>query len=185
MTKESTPRGGELLPARTEPGQVAEVAEQLVQAARVQGIELTGEGGLLTALTRQVLQSALEVEMAEHLGYDKHDPAGRNRGNSRNGTSRKTVTTEIGKVTLDVPRDREGTFSPQVVAKHQRRLAGFDQAVVSLYAKGMTTGDIVEHLSEVYDTDVSRDLVSRVTDQVLADMKAWQARPLDRVYREC
>lgn len=114
--------------------------------------------------------------MAEHLGYDKHDPAGRNRGNSRNGTSRKTVTTEIGKVTLDVPRDREGTFSPQVVAKHQRRLAGFDQAVVSLYAKGMTTGDIVEHLSEVYDTDVSRDLVSRVTDQVLADMKAWQAR---------
>lgn len=85
------------------------------------------------------------------------------------------MTTEIGKVTLDVPRDREGTFVPQVVAKHQRRLAGFDQAVVSLYAKGMTTGDIVAHLSEVYDTDVSRDLVSRVTEQVLAGMKAWQA----------
>ncbi|GAB3622617.1 hypothetical protein GCM10027418_06990 [Mariniluteicoccus endophyticus] len=110
--KEAAAAGGEVVAVRADAGQVAELAEQLVQAARVQGIELTGEGGLLTALTRQVLQSALEVEMAEHLGYDKHDPAGRNRGNSRNGTSRKTVTTEIGKVTLDVPRDREGTFVP-------------------------------------------------------------------------
>ncbi|WP_460743750.1 transposase, partial [Mariniluteicoccus endophyticus] len=107
--KEVAAAGGEVVAVRADAGQVAELAEQLVQAARVQGIELTGEGGLLTALTRQVLQSALEVEMAEHLGYDKHDPAGRNRGNSRNGTSCKTVTTEIGKVTLDVPRDREGT----------------------------------------------------------------------------
>ena len=107
---------------------------------------------------------------------------GRNGGNSRNGTTPKTVTTEIGKVTLEIPRDRENTYEPQIVRKHQRRLAGFDQAVISLYAKGMTTGDISRHLSDVYDTTVSRDLVSKVTDQVLADMRAWQSRPLDPVY---
>jgi putative transposase len=158
------------------------LAEALVASAAERGVELTGSDGLLTALTRQVLQTALEVEMADHLGYDRGDPLGRNGGNSRNGTTPKTVTTEIGRVTVDVPRDRAGTFAPQVVKKHQRRLAGFDEAVISLYAKGMTTGDIAAHLAEVYDTDVSRDLVSRVTDQVLEDMKAWQARPLDSVY---
>ncbi|WP_299921849.1 IS256 family transposase [uncultured Nocardioides sp.] len=102
--------------------------------------------------------------------------------NLRNGTSTKTVRTEVGEITIDVPRDRLGAFEPQIVAKHQRRLAGFDEAVISLYAKGMTTGDIVAHLEEVYDTEISRDLVSRVTDQVLVDMREWQARPLDPVY---
>ena len=164
------------------PPDMSDLAEQLVAAAAGQGIDLTGENGLLTALTRQVLQSALEVEMAHHLGYDKHDPQGRNGGNSRNGSTPKTVTTEIGKVTLDVPRDRENSYEPQIVRKHQRRLAGFDEAVISLYAKGMTTGDITRHLSDVYDTTVSRDLVSKVTDQVLGDMRAWQSRPLDPVY---
>lgn len=158
------------------------LAEQMVAKARETGIELTGQDGLLTALTRQVLQSALEEEMAAHLGYDKHDPIGRGSGNSRNGTTPKTVTTEIGQVTIDVPRDRAGTFEPQIVKKHQRRLSGFDEAVISLYAKGMTTGDIAKHLAEVYDTDVSRDLVSRVTDKVLDEMQAWQSRPLDPVY---
>lgn len=158
------------------------LAEQMVAKARETGIELTGQDGLLTALTRQVLQSALEEEMAAHLGYDKHDPVGRGSGNSRNGTTPKTVTTEIGQVTIDVPRDRLGTFEPQVVKKHQRRLTGFDEAVISLYAKGMTTGDIAKHLADVYDTDVSRDLVSRVTDKVLDEMVAWQSRPLDPVY---
>ncbi|MGH3471533.1 MAG: IS256 family transposase [Nocardioidaceae bacterium] len=158
------------------------LAEELVASANDRGIALTGEGGLLTELTRKVLQSALEAEMAHHLGYDRHDPVGRGSGNSRNGTTPKTVTTEIGKVTVDVPRDREGTFEPRVVAKHQRRLAGFDETVVSLYGKGMTTGDIAAHLAEVYDTDVSRDLVSTVTNKVLADMKEWAARPLDPVY---
>ncbi|MGL5444185.1 MAG: IS256 family transposase, partial [[Mycobacterium] stephanolepidis] len=158
------------------------LADQLVGAAAGQGIALAGENGLLTALTRKVLQSALEAEMSHHLGYDKHDPLGRNRGNSRNGTMPKTVTTDIGKVRVAVPRDRDGSFEPQIVAKHQRRLAGFDQTVISLYAKGMTTGDIAKHLSDVYDTDVSRDLVSTVTDQVLEDMRAWQSRPLDRIY---
>lgn len=169
------------VPALREPD-MTRLAEELVASANNQGIALTGEGGLLTALTKQVLQSALEGEMAHHLGYDKNDPAGRNRGNSRNGSSPKTVTTEIGKVTIDVPRDREGTFEPQIVAKHQRRLAGFDEAVISLYGKGMTTGDIAEHLDEVYDTTVSRDLISVVTARVAEDMRVWANRPLDAVY---
>lgn len=158
------------------------LAERLVSSAHGQGIQLTGEGGLLTALTRQVLQAALEAEMAQHLGFERGDPAGRGATNIRNGTYPKTVRTEIGEVTVEVPRDRQGTFEPQIIPKHQRRLAGFDEAVISLYAKGMTTGDIVAHLSEVYDTEVSRDLVSRVTDAVVTDLRAWQARPLDRVY---
>ena len=119
--------------------------------------------------------------MTAHLGYDKHEVAGRDGGNSRNGSSKKTVTSEVGRMTIDVPRDRDGTFEPQIVRKHQRRLTGFDDAVISLYAKGMTTGDIAAHLAEVYDTDISRDLVSRVTDQVLDDMKG-QSRALDPVY---
>ena len=177
----------ELVPASTAGLDLSEpdmtrLAEELVTSAAQQGVQLTGAGGLLTALTRQVLQAALEVEMSHHLGYDRHDPAGRGSPNSRNGTSPKTVTTELGKVSLEVPRDRQGTFEPQIVRKHQRRLAGFDEAVISLYGKGMTTGDIAGHLSEVYDTDVSRDLVSRVTDQVLVDLRAWQSRPLDAVY---
>ena len=123
--------------------------------------------------------------MAQHLGYDKGDALGRGLAggvNVRNGSSAKTVRTEVGEVTIDVPRDRLGTFEPLIVPKHQRRLAGFDQAVISLYAKGMTTGDIAAHLDEVYDTEVSRDLISKVTDQILFDMREWQARPLDPVY---
>ena len=176
---------GELVPMAVVQGGPVDInglAEALVASAAERGVELTGSNGLLTALTRQVLQTALEVEMSQHLGYDKHDPVGRNLGNSRNGSTPKTVTTEIGKVTVAVPRDRSGTLEPQIVGKHQRRLAGFDVAVISLYAKGMTTGDIVNHLSQVYDTDISKDLVSAVTDQVLVDMKAWQSRPLDAVY---
>lgn len=163
---------GELVPVRdgSDPSDMSRLAEELVASAAHRGVQLTGEGGLLTALTRQVLQAALEVEMAQHLGYEKRDPVGRSLvggANLRNGTSPKTVRTEVGEVTIDVPRDRMGTFEPQIVAKHQRRLAGFDEAVISLYAKGMTTGDIAAHLEEVYDTEISRDLVSKVTDQVL------------------
>jgi putative transposase len=144
---------------------------------------LAGDGGLLTALTRQVLQTALEVEMADHLGYDRGDSAARNLTNMRNGSTPKTVRTEIGDVTITVPRDRAGTFEPQIVPKHQRRIAGFDAAVISLYAKGMTTGDIAAHLSDVYASEVSRDLVSRVTEQVLTEMRTWQSRALDRSIR--
>ena len=164
------------------PTDMTDLAEQLVAAAADKGVDLTGENGLLTALTKQVLQSALEVEMVHHLGYDRGDPRGRNGGNSRNGSTPKTITTDVGKVTVQVPRDRDSSYEPQIVRKHQRRLAGFDQAVVSLYAKCMTTGDIANHLSDVYDTTVSRDLVSKVTEAVLEDLRAWQSRPLDSVY---
>ena len=175
------PAGRSVVPAVA--GQdMATLAEQLVASASERGIELTGEDGLLTALTKQVLQSALQAEMDHHLGYGKHEIAGRGTGNSRNGTSPKTVTTEIGQIELDVPRDRAGTFEPQIVPKRKRRLTGFDDAVISLYAKGMTTGDIVEHLEEVYDTTISRDLVSTVTEKVTKQMQEWQTRPLDPVY---
>src|SRR3954452_6365900 len=157
------------------------LAEQLLAAAKEQGVALTGPGGLLTGLTRQVLQTALEAELTEHLGHDRGDTPGPS-GNVRNGHSAKTVRTEIGPVTVQVPRDRAGTFEPALVPKHARRLAGFDEAVVSLYAKGMTTGDIAAHLQDVYGDQVSRDLVSRVTDAVVEEMTAWQARPLDPVY---
>jgi len=169
------------LPVVREPDMVR-LAEELVTSASDRGIALTGEQGLLTQLTRQVLQAALDAEMSHHLGYDKHDRAGHGSGNSRNGSTPKTVTTEIGQVTVDVPRDRAGTFDPQIIPKYQRRLAGFDEAVISLYGKGVTTGDIADHLAEVYDTSVSRDLVSTVTAKVSTQMKEWAARPLDPVY---
>jgi transposase-like protein len=157
-------------------------AEQLVEQARSEGVELTGDDGLLTALVRQVLQTGLSVELSDHLGYERHAVEGRGSGNSRNGSYPKTVTTEIGKVNLAVPRDRNGTFNPVTVPKGQRRLDGLTASVVSLYAKGMTTGDIQAHLAEIYDTDISRDTISRITDAVLEDMVAWQNRPLDRIY---
>jgi len=123
------------------------LAEELVAAARGRGVELTGPGGLLTGLTRRVLETALEVEMAEHLGHDRGERSG--SGNWRNGASAKTVRTDVGEVRIAVPRDRAGTFAPAVVPKHSRRLGGFDEAVISLYAKGMTTGDIAAHLAQV------------------------------------
>jgi transposase-like protein len=120
--------------------------------------------------------------MAEHLGYERHAIEGRGSGNSRNGTYPKTVVTEIGEIELAVPRDRAGTFDPATVPKHQRRLDGLSGNVISLYAKGMTTGDIQSHLFEIYGTDVSRETISKITDEVLADMVAWQNRPLDPLY---
>jgi transposase-like protein len=157
-------------------------AEQLVARARAEGVELTGDDGLLTAMVRQVLQTGLEVELADHLGYERHDPSGRGSGNSRNGGYAKTVTTDIGEVGLRMPRDRNGTFEPQTVPKHQRRLDGLSGNVISLYAKGMTTGDIQAHLLEIYGTEISRETISKITDQIVEDMTAWQNRPLERVY---
>ena len=157
-------------------------ADELVARARTEGVELTGDNGLLTALVRQVLQTGLEVEMTDHLGYERHVAAGRNTGNSRNGSTPKTVTTEIGQVELRVPRDRNASFEPVTVRKGQRRLDGLSGNVISLYAKGMTTGDIQAHLAEIYDTDVSRDTISRITDMILEELQAWQSRPLDSVY---
>lgn len=155
---------------------------QLVEQARANGLQLTGEGGLLQRLTRLVVESALEGEITDHLGYDKHDPAGKNGGNSRNGTRQKTLLTEVGPVPIDVPRDRDGSFEPQIVRKRQRRLSGVEDMVLSLSAKGLTTGEISAHLAEVYGADVSRQTISTITDKVMEGMGEWQNRPLDPVY---
>jgi hypothetical protein len=126
------------------------------------------------------LERALAEEMTEHLGYEKHDPAGRGSGNSRNGVTGKTLLTDIGAVDLEVPRDRNGSFAPRIVRKGQTRLDGFNDRIIALYARGLTTRDIRAHLREIYDVDVSPDLISRVTDAVLEELTEWQARPLDR-----
>ena len=144
-------------------------AAELVERARTEGIELTGENGLLTALVRQVLQTGLEVELTDHLGYEPHAVEGRGSGNSRNGSYPKTVTTDVGTVDLRVPRDRNGSFDPVTVPKGQRRLSGLSANVISLYAKGMTTGDIQAHLFDIYGTEISRDTISRITDAVVED----------------
>jgi transposase-like protein len=133
-------------------------------------------------VTKAVLERALAEEMTGHLGYERHDPAGRGSGNSRNGMTAKTVLTDVGAVDLAVPRDRNGTFEPQIVRKGQTRLEGFNERIIALYARGMTTRDIRAHLREMYDVDVSPDLISRVTDGVLEELQEWQSRPLDRVY---
>lgn len=159
-----------------------ELADQLLGRAQAEGAELLGPGGLLSQVTRAVLERALAEEMTGHLGYEKHDPAGRGSGNSRNGTTGKTVLTDAGAVGLAVPRDRNGTFEPRIVRKGQTRLEGFNERIIALYARGMTTRDIRAHLREMYDVDVSPDLISRVTDGVLEELAEWQSRPLDRVY---
>ena len=160
-----------------------EAARELVRAARAKGVALTGPDGLLKALTKTVIETALEEEMSDHLGYDKHEPVGRNRGNSRNGKRTKTVLTDAcGEVDVEVPRDREGSFEPIIVKKRQRRLSDVDAVVLSLYAKGLTTGEISAHFAEVYGASVSKDTVSRITDRVVEEMQAWWARPLEGVY---
>jgi len=159
-----------------------QLAEQLLAQARTQGIDLVGPGGLLNQITKRVLEAALEAEMSEHLGYDKHQYVGRDGGNSRNGVRGKTVLTEIGPVQIDVPRDTDASFDPQIVKKRQRRLTGVDQIVLSLTARGLTTGEISAHFAEVYGASVSRDTISKITDKVVDEMNDWFNRPLDRVY---
>lgn len=158
------------------------VAEHLVDQARADGVALTGEGGLLTGLIQQVLQGALEAEITDHLGYERHAVEGRGSGNSRNGTYPKTVRTEVGDVRVAVPRDRNGTFEPVTVPIGQRRLSGLDQMVLSLYAKGLTTGDIASFLEENHGQRIDKGTISRITDSILEDMGLWQSRPLDSVY---
>ena len=158
------------------------LAQDLVDRARAGGVDLVGPGGLLTGLTKTVLETALEAELDDHLGYPKHAHEGRDLGNSRNGSRSKTVLTEVGEVEIQVPRDRDGSFDPKIVKKRQRRLAGVDEIVISLAAKGLTTGEIAAHLQDVYGSEVSKDTISRITDAVLEELAAWQNRPLDRVY---
>jgi putative transposase len=159
-----------------------DLIDQLVAQARAQGLDLAGEGGLLQQLTKRVLESALDGEITDHLGYDKHDPAGKESGNSRNGHRSKTVTTDVGPVQITVPRDRDGSFEPQIVRKRQRRLSGVDEMVLSLSAKGLTHGEISAHLAEVYGASVSKQTISTITDKVIEGMTEWQNRPLDAVY---
>jgi transposase-like protein len=168
---------------KREPSAEEQAAAELVRQARERGLSLTGPDGLLKQLTKTVIESALSEEMTEHLGYEKHDPAGAGTGNIRNGTRAKTVLTEhSGPVEIEVPRDRASTFEPQVVKKRQRRLNGVDEIVLSLYAKGLTTGEISAHFAEIYGASVSKETISRITDKVLEEMNDWAARPLDETY---
>ena len=159
-----------------------QVLRELTERARTGGLKLTGEGGLLGRLTKMVIEGALEGELDDHLGYGKHDPEGRDGGNSRNGRRAKTVLTDTGPVEISVPRDRDSSFEPKIVAKRQRRLTGVDEMVISLSAKGLTHGEIAAHLAEVYGAEVSKQTITTITDRVMEGMAEWQSRPLDPVY---
>jgi transposase-like protein len=157
-----------------------QLIDKLVDRAKAGGIKLTGEGGLLQQLTKKILESALEGEITDHLGHEKHERAA--GGNTRNGTRAKSVLTDVGPVEIDVPRDRVGSFEPQIVKKRQRRLTGVDEMVLSLSARGLTHGEISAHLREVYGAEVSKTTISTITDKVIDGMHEWQNRPLDSVY---
>src|SRR5215813_4926834 len=144
--------------------------------------DIIGENGLLKRLTKALLERALNAELTHHLGYEKHDPAGHNSGNSRNGVTSKTVKGEFGEIVVETPRDRNGSFEPQILAKHQTRFEGFDDKILSMYARGMTTREIQGHLQEMYGVEVSPTLISTVTDAVMDEVKAWQNRPLEPIY---
>ena len=160
--------------------EVDAMLDRLLEGKRPE--EVIGAGGLLEDLTKRLLERALEGELTEHLGYEKHEAEGRDGGNSRNGRTRKRVKTDTAEVDIEVPRDRDGDFEPRLVAKGQRRLPGFDEKVIALYARGLTTREIQGHLKELYKVEVSPSLISTVTDAVLDDVKTWQSRPLDAVY---
>jgi putative transposase len=145
-------------------------------------LRLTGEGGFLPEMIKAVLERGLAAELTDHLGYEKGDPAGRGSPNSRNGSSPKTLATEVGEVPLAVPRDRIGTFEPRLVPKGARRAGGLDDMIISLYAGGMTVRDIQHHLARTLGTELSHDTISAITDAVLDEVKAWQARPLEEIY---
>jgi putative transposase len=144
--------------------------------------DLIGENGLLKQLTKQLLERAMAAELTEHVGYEKHEVVGRNSGNSRNGKSAKTLKGTFGTVPIEVPRDRNGTFEPQIIEKHQTRFTGFDENIISLYARGLSTREIQQHLEEIYQVEVSPALISSVTDEVIDEVNAWQNRPLEGVY---
>jgi len=144
--------------------------------------DLIGENGLLKQLTKRLLERAMAAELTEHVGYEKHDPVGNNSGNSRNGKSGKTLKGSFGRMPLEVPRDRNGTFEPQIIEKHQTRFTGFDDNIISLYSRGLTTREIQEHLEEIYHVEVSPALISNVTEEVIDEVRAWQNRELEAVY---
>src|SRR5271166_2463099 len=159
-----------------------QLLRELTERARTGGLKLTGEGGLLGRLTKMVVEGALEGELDDHLGYARHDPEGRDGGNSRNGYRAKTVITDTGPVEISVPRDRDASFEPRIAAKRQRRLTGVDDMVISLSAKGLTHGEICAHLAEVYGAEVSKQTITAITDRVMEGLAEWQSRPLDPVH---
>jgi putative transposase len=172
-------------------GSAREVVNEMVDAglfddlmARVDrdGLSLTGAGGFLPEMVKAVLERGLATELTEHLGDEKGDPAGRGVPNSRNGTSPKTLATEVGDVGLDVPRDRAGSFEPRLVPKGSRRAGGLDEMIISLYAGGMTVRDIGHYLARTLGTELSHETISKITDSVLEEVKAWQSRPLEEIY---
>jgi putative transposase len=160
----------------------AGLLDELMSRVDAGDLQLTGEGGFLPGLIKAVLERGLQAELTGHLGYEKGDPAGRGSPNSRNGTTPKTVATEVGDVGLDTPRDRAGTFEPRLVPKGARRVGGLDEMIISLYAGGMTVRDIQAHLARTIGTDLSHETISKITDAVLEEVKAWQARPLEELY---
>jgi putative transposase len=173
------------------PGSARQVVNEMVDAGLLDdlmdrvdrdGLALTGSGGLLPELVKAVLERGLQAELADHLGYEKGDPAGRGSPNSRNGSSPKTVESQVGPIALDTPRDRAGSFEPRLVPKGSRRLAGLDEQIISLYAGGMTVRDIKHHLARTLGTDLSHETISKITDAVAEEVKAWQSRPLEEIY---
>lgn len=144
--------------------------------------DLTGKGGILKQLSKRLLERILDSEMDNHLGYSKHSSSGNNSGNSRNGKTNKTIKSDLGELPIEVPRDRKSEFAPQIIKKHQRRFTGFDDKIISMYARGMTTRDIQSHLNEIYGVNVSHDLISNVTDSVIEEVKLWQNRVLEEIY---
>lgn len=144
--------------------------------------DIIGKNGLLKQLTKALLERAMHAELTEHVGYEKHDPVGNNSGNSRNGTSKKKLKGDFGEIDLETPRDRNGSFEPQIIAKNQTRFTGFDDKIISMYSRGMTTREIEGHLKEMYGVDVSPALISNVTEAVMEEVKTWQNRPLEETY---
>ena len=159
-----------------------EILDQILAGGSLKPEDLAGEDGLFRRLKKALLERALSAELTHHLGYEKGDPGGRGSGNSRNGTSGKTLLTDDGEIEIEVPRDRAGTFEPVIVAKGQTRFDGFDEKIISLYGRGMTVREIQGHLAELYGTEVSPDLISKVTDAILDEVRDWQSRPLEPVY---
>src|SRR5881275_413071 len=158
-----------------------ELVDELLAGAKTEE-EITGPGGLLSQLTRRLVERALEVELTDHLGYEPHQEPPGGAGNTRNGSTAKTLLTEHGEVPIETPRDRKGTFEPQIVRKRQRRFEGFDDKILALYSRGLSTRDIEAHLEEIYGVKVGRDLISRVTDAVMEDVRDWAKRPLEDIY---
>ncbi|MGW2786641.1 IS256 family transposase [Streptomyces populi] len=184
MTSENVSESGAVEPSKAVSVKAVDdqLVDELVHLAQAEGLRLTGEGGLLQQLAKRLLESAPEGEITGHLGYGKHDPAGKDGGNSRNGERSKTVLADVGPVEITVPRDRDGSFEPKIVKKRQKRLTGVDEMVISLAAKGLSTGEVQAHLAEVYGAEVSRQTISTITGQVLEGMAEWQNCPLDMIY---